>query len=324
MQVDALCASLQDNNVLVQRSTLDLLLHVFPMHCCHLTQLDTVTVLTAAIGVVLRRDMSLNRRLYAWLIGTDANGVPISIVTSGVSSTAETGSLERQDSEPNMEYFDKHSKSFLVQAVKRCLSSDVTEGHQASLKLRPFKILMSLLDKPEIGSAILEDIFLDVLRCIYRACVTKTADQCARPKVVQSSSVKSDDSITAISEVVKTANLLLGSLEPSFIWQFIAETLESTCAHVDSRRQTSVSDRVSLLELCTIVDFMLDKLSVVCVILSLFQTFSLSISQYLATCILFLAVVEQFLLCIKLKPFTTFYWPVNYDYEFTTETQLAF
>jgi len=280
VQVDALCASLQDNNVLVQRSTLDLLLHVFPIHCCHLTQLDTVTVLTAAIAVVLRRDMSLNRRLYAWLIGTDVNGVPISIVTSGVSSMAEAGGLERQDSEPNMEYFDKHSKSFLVQAVKRSLSSDVAEGHQSSLKLRPFKILTSLLDKPEIGSAILEDIFLDVLRCIYRECVTKTSDQCARPKVVQSSSLKSDDSVTAISEVVKTANLLLGSLEPSFIWQFIAETLESTCAQANSRRQTPASDRVSLLELCRIVDFMLDKLSVVCVILSLFQMLSPSASHH--------------------------------------------
>ena len=280
VQVDALCASLQDNNVLVQRSTLDLLLHVFPIHCCHLTQLDTVTVLTAAIAVVLRRDMSLNRRLYAWLIGTDVNGVPISIVTSGVSSMAEAGGLERQDSEPNMEYFDKHSKSFLVQAVKRSLSSDVAEGHQSSLKLRPFKILTSLLDKPEIGSAILEDIFLDVLCCIYRECVTKTSDQCARPKVVQSSSLKSDDSVTAISEVVKTANLLLGSLEPSFIWQFIAETLESTCAQANSRRQTPASDRVSLLELCTIVDFMLDKLSVVCVILSLFQMLSPSASHH--------------------------------------------
>jgi len=246
--------------VLVQRSTLDLLLYVFPIHCCHLTQSDTVKVLTAAIGVVLRRDMSLNRRLYAWLIGTDANGVPINIIAN---AAAEPGSLERQDSEPNMEYFDKHSKTFLIQAVKISLSSDVDEGHKSSLKLRPFKILMSLLDKPEIGSAILEDIFLDVLRCIYRECVTKTSDQCGKPKISQSSSQKSDDAVTTISEAVKNANLLLGSLEPSFIWQFIGQTLESTCAGVNSSQQQLASDSVSLLELCTIVEFMLDKLSVV-------------------------------------------------------------
>jgi len=270
LQVDALCASLQDSNVLVQRSTLDLLLHMFPIHLCHLTQSDTVTVLTAAIGVVLRRDMSLNRRLYAWLIGTDANGVPVTVMTSGTSSVSETGSLERQDSEPNMQYFEKHSKTLLVQAVKRSLNSDMEEGDK-SLKLRPFKILISLLDKPEIGSAILEDIFLDVLCCIYRECVTKTSDQCARPKTIQLSSQKSDDGVTAVSEVVKTANLLLGSLEPSVIWQFIGETLESTCAGVKINQHHPASESVTLLELCAIVEFMLDKLSVVCHILSFQQ-----------------------------------------------------
>jgi len=259
-QVDALCASLQDSNVLVQRSTLDLLLIVFPIHCCHLTQSDTVTVLTAAITVVLRRDMSLNRRLYAWLIGTDANGVPVSTAASGVLAAAETGSLERQDSEPSTDYFDKHAKALLVQAVKRSLTSCI-EDHNSPLKLRPFKILMSLLDKPEIGSAILEDIFLDVLCSIHRECTAKVwNEQCGKSNVTQ----KSDDSVTAVSEVIKTANLLLGSLEPSFIWQFIGDSLESTCAPANTDQHLPASDSVTLLELCTIVDFMLDKLSVVC------------------------------------------------------------
>lgn len=237
---------------------------MFPIHCCHLTQSDTVTVLTAAISVVLRRDMSLNRRLYAWLIGTDANGVPVSVTASSASSTAETGSLERQDSEPNMQYFDQHSKAFLIQAVKTSLTSDIEEDPKSSLKLRPFKILMSLLDKPEIGSAILEDIFLDVLRCIYRECVTKASDHCVRSKISQSSGEKHDDSTTAVSDVVKTANLLLSSLEPSFIWQFIGQTLEAACAGSSTNHSVPASDSASLLELCTIVDFMLDKLSVVC------------------------------------------------------------
>jgi len=222
-----------------------------------------VSVLTAAINVVLRRDMSLNRRLYAWLIGTDANGVPINVAASTASSAAETGSLERQDSDMNMDYFEQHSKAFLVQAVKRSLSSDAGEDQKSPLKLRPFKILMSLLDKPEIGSAILEDIFLDVLRCIYRECVTKGGDHCARSKLSQSSGQKYDDSTTAVSDVVKTANLLLGSLEPSFIWQFIGQTLDAACAGSSANQSVPASDPASLLELCTIVDFVLDKLSVV-------------------------------------------------------------
>lgn len=33
------------------------------------TRPDMVRILSAALHVVLRRDMSLNRRLYAWLLG---------------------------------------------------------------------------------------------------------------------------------------------------------------------------------------------------------------------------------------------------------------
>jgi len=265
--VDALCASVQDSNVLVQRSALDLLLHVFPIHSCHLTQSDTITILSAAITVVLRRDMSLNRRLYAWLIGTDANGVPITVAAGNASSAAETGSLERQDSEPNMDYFEKHSKALLVEAVKRCLRSDVEEDRKSSLKLRPFKILMSLLDKPEIGSAILEDIFLDVLCCIRRKCVKTSDDEHDGSKVCKASSQKTDDCTSALNEVIKTANLLLGSLEPSFIWQFVGQSLDTTCAAANLDHHPT-TDSVSLLELCTIVDFMLDKLSVVCIVIN--------------------------------------------------------
>ncbi len=78
-QVQALCSSIQDTSVLVQRSALDLLLMGFPMHNSELTRPDMIKMMTATIKVLLRRDMSLNRRLYAWLLGTDANGMPIQV-----------------------------------------------------------------------------------------------------------------------------------------------------------------------------------------------------------------------------------------------------
>ena len=36
--------------------------------------------------------------------------------------------------------------------------------------LRPFRILISLLDKPEIGSAILEDVLIDIFQHMYLEC----------------------------------------------------------------------------------------------------------------------------------------------------------
>ena len=78
-QIQAICQSLQDSSVLVQRHALELLLTGFPMHNSQLTRPDMVKIANATIKVVLRRDMSLNRRLYAWLLGTDANGTPLQV-----------------------------------------------------------------------------------------------------------------------------------------------------------------------------------------------------------------------------------------------------
>ena len=77
--VNAICNAVQDGaNVLVQRNTLDLLILAFPMHATltHpasgkplLSDDDRNELVTAATSVLLRRDMSLNRRLYSWLLG---------------------------------------------------------------------------------------------------------------------------------------------------------------------------------------------------------------------------------------------------------------
>ena len=44
----------------------------------------------------------------------------------------------------------------------------VLDGKRAVL--RPFRILISLLDKPEIGSSILEDVLIDIFRYMYKEC----------------------------------------------------------------------------------------------------------------------------------------------------------
>ena len=67
----------------MQRHALELLLTGFPMHNSQLTRPDMVKIANATIKVVLRRDMSLNRRLYAWLLGTDANGTPLQVYRNG-------------------------------------------------------------------------------------------------------------------------------------------------------------------------------------------------------------------------------------------------
>ena len=53
------------------------------------------------------------------------------------------------------------------------LRTQASEGNVLDGKpgvLRPFRILISLLDKPEIGSSILEDVLIDIFRYMYKEC----------------------------------------------------------------------------------------------------------------------------------------------------------
>jgi Dopey, N-terminal len=67
-------AALEDDNLLVRRGTLDLLLSSMRIDSAAVKRArpeDRTILMRAATGVVLRRDLSLNRRLYTWLLGPD-------------------------------------------------------------------------------------------------------------------------------------------------------------------------------------------------------------------------------------------------------------
>jgi hypothetical protein len=74
LMIRAFAAALEDENLLVRRGALDILLQILKMDS-HAVQKahpdDRAILMRAATGVVLRRDLSLNRRLYTWLLGPD-------------------------------------------------------------------------------------------------------------------------------------------------------------------------------------------------------------------------------------------------------------
>lgn len=58
-------------------------------------------------------------------------------------------------------YFELYSKNLLVESIKVTLKATYEENQ---LDLRPYRILVSLLDKPDIGPVILDDILYEVFR----------------------------------------------------------------------------------------------------------------------------------------------------------------
>ena len=74
LMIRAFAAALEDENLLVRRAALDILLQSMPAKSYAIRRAnhdDRAILMRAATGVVLRRDLSLNRRLYTWLLGSD-------------------------------------------------------------------------------------------------------------------------------------------------------------------------------------------------------------------------------------------------------------
>ncbi|KAM6186211.1 protein DOP1A isoform 2-T2 [Rhynchocyon petersi] len=259
LMVEAVSTSVQDSSVLVQRSTLDLILFCFPFHMSQATRPDMIRILSAALHVVLRRDMSLNRRLYAWLLGFDNNGAII-----GPRSTRHSNPEEHATY-----YFTTFSKELLVQAMVGILQVNGF-GEESTLMqdLKPFRILISLLDKPELGPVILEDVLIEVFRTLYSQCKAELDLQMDPPfskDHAQLSSKLRENKKTA--ELIKTANLLFNSFEPYYMWDYVARWFEECCRRTLHARlqigpgDSSESSELQLINFCLLVDFLLDIVS---------------------------------------------------------------
>lgn len=75
--IRAISAALEDDDSLVRRGALDILLQSLPLESVAVKKApveDRNILMRAATSVVLRRDLALNRRLYTWLLGSDENG----------------------------------------------------------------------------------------------------------------------------------------------------------------------------------------------------------------------------------------------------------
>lgn len=72
--IRAFSAALEDDDLLVRRGALDILLlslRIDSVAVMKAPQEDRTILMRAATSVVLRRDLSLNRRIYSWLLGPD-------------------------------------------------------------------------------------------------------------------------------------------------------------------------------------------------------------------------------------------------------------
>ncbi|KAL8725149.1 MAG: hypothetical protein Q9181_006526 [Wetmoreana brouardii] len=196
-------AGLGDDQVLVQRGFLDLLVTHLPLDSVVLHQKvtpgDLVKLATAAVSVVLRREMSLNRRLWTWFLGSKE---PVSEANGG---TAASDSVTERDKARRRQitYFRLYGLNPLVQGIMALFETDAATSAE---KARPFRISLALMDRWEIGGLVVPNIFLPAVRSVWRH--QKTASS-------------SDE----FAEVLRSAKVFFDGVESGLIWNEISNKL---------------------------------------------------------------------------------------------------
>jgi len=160
-------SGLSDEQLLVQRNFLDLLVIHLPLNSpilqTRLADGDLETLIIAAVGVVTRRDMSLNRRLWSWFLGPEPTNDTSS--TDGRKFSSET---TRSSSVDGGELSQSKYFSLLgLQPLVNGLLKMIRQAPSApSERAKPFRISLSLMDRWEIGGYIVPAVFLPIMHSV--------------------------------------------------------------------------------------------------------------------------------------------------------------
>ncbi|KAF2122140.1 Dopey, N-terminal-domain-containing protein [Lophiotrema nucula] len=191
-------AGLSDPQLLIQRGFLDLLVSHLPLDSPVLQQRidkdDLDRLVAAAAGVVSRRDMSLNRRLWAWFLGPEppagADGAE-----SVASPTQDNKASGLDASTHHAAYFSEYGLGSLTRSTMKMINRP---SKAAAEKARPFRICLSLMDRWEVGGLIVPEVFLPALQSVQAYSEIATREQ--------------------VDEVVRSASIFFDGVESGLIW----------------------------------------------------------------------------------------------------------
>lgn len=177
---------LQDEQPLVQRGFLDLLVTHLPLASSTLqkaeSRRDLDILMSAAMSIVLKRDMSLNRRLWTWFFGNDeSEQAPKTPVDDRRPSAAS-----------NSAYFESFGCQPVIGTLEAMLARKSSAPNQ---RARPFRLLVSLMDRSAIGNPVVDALFIRLISDLRQ---------------YQSSA----PSQNAFDEVFRSANVFFDSIEP--------------------------------------------------------------------------------------------------------------
>ncbi|KAF2869081.1 cellular morphogenesis regulator dopa [Massariosphaeria phaeospora] len=194
-------SGLSDPQLLIQRGFLDLLVSHLPLDSPVLQQRigkeDLERLVTAAAGVVSRREMSLNRRLWAWFLGPEP-------APGADGNEPVTSPTTADPSAYHAAYFSQHGLQALTRSIMKMIKRVSTSPFD---RARPFRVCLSLMDRWEVGGLIVPELFLPALQSIQSYSEIATKEQ--------------------VDEVMKSASAFFDGVDSGLIWGKLVELMTS-------------------------------------------------------------------------------------------------
>jgi hypothetical protein len=212
-------SGLSDPQLLLQRGFLDLLVSHLPLDSPVLQNRvgkeDLERLVTAAAGVVSRRDMSLNRRLWAWFLGPEPTAPE---VNEHVASPTQ----DRHDDAPDIAsqhaaFFSRYGLEALTSSILKMIRRHTTSPVE---RARPLRVCLSLMDRWEVGGLIVPDIFLPALQSVQCYCESASKEQA--------------------DEVMRSASAFFDGVDSGLIWGKLISMVTSALDTQETSREEAL------------------------------------------------------------------------------------
>lgn len=179
-------ATLKSDNILIQRGFLDLMIKKVQLNSTVLQKLspekDLQNLIISAISAVLKKDMSINRRIWNWLLGPETSNAV------------------------HVEYFQNNGAVHLKDGLLKLFDGKYDQQPSYQQKLVGYKICLAIMDRWEIGSQVVPDVLIPLLKSVQ-----------------QSSGLSPNE----FNEILKSASALFDAVETLTIWSNLSKMIKS-------------------------------------------------------------------------------------------------
>ncbi|OWB85077.1 hypothetical protein B5S33_g3734 [[Candida] boidinii] len=238
--IRAFAEGLNDENVFVQRGFFDLLISRLHLDSPVLQVLasngDKELLILAASKTVLRKDMSINRRLWNWLLGPETETSPSKSHRNSLSIEKAESEIETIIEAPlpkqlsRLEYFQLYGLNLFTSALLGLVES--TDPSKANINRSvASRICIALMDRWEIGQLVVPKLLTPIFEASKKA--VDDAEKHSELSTLKLTIDQDEDKTTQeVLEVLRSANSFVDSIEAINIYSEVYSCVQNDNAEL--------------------------------------------------------------------------------------------